>query len=75
MTTVMASNKEASLRGDPSTSLRMTEGPDKKSSNRRGASHLLFLTWVQGLAPAQGSVKPTVGFTFNHVIRIPSFAV
>ena len=34
---------------------------------------LLILTWVQGLAPAQGSVKPTAGFTFNKVIYPPLF--
>jgi hypothetical protein len=62
MTSVVGPGKEASLRGDPSTSLRMTEWPKKVLT---GAERGIFiLTWVQGLAPAKGRVKPTVGFIF-----------
>jgi hypothetical protein len=48
----------------------------QKSSNRREAPHLLFiLPKVQGLAPAQGSVKPTAGFTTIKFRRIFARAI
>jgi hypothetical protein len=71
MTSVIGPGKEASLRGDPSTSPRMTEWPKRVLT---GAERRIFiLTWVQGLAPAQGCVKPTVVSYFNRVIYLPSW--
>jgi hypothetical protein len=43
------------------------------SSNRDEVPHL-FLLLGAGVTPAQGSVKPTAGFTLNKVIYSPSLA-
>jgi hypothetical protein len=45
----------------------MTQKKERtKSSNRDEVPHL-FLILGAGVTPAEGSVKPTEGFTFNEV--------
>jgi hypothetical protein len=43
------------------------------SSNRDEVPHL-FLLLGAGVTPAEGSVKPTAGFTLNKVIYSPPLA-
>ena len=40
----------------------------KRPSEQNGVLAILRLTLGAGVTPAQGSVKPTEGFTFNEVI-------
>src|ERR1700674_255826 len=53
-----------------------TAPPATKSANRGDAPHL-FLVLGAGVTPAEGSVKPIAGFTFNSYplnLRATSFA-
>ena len=58
------------IRG-PSAGLGMTQeaGNRKRTSEQKGVPPFCdFLSLGAGVTPAEGSVKPTAGFTFNRVI-------
>jgi hypothetical protein len=48
--------------------VKRTAPPAPNPSNRDEVPHLSFLVLGAGVTPAEGSVKPTEGFTFNSVI-------
>jgi hypothetical protein len=50
------------------------EGEPELESERSSSTFRDFLTLGAGLSPAEGSVKPTAGFTFNQVICSLSLA-
>jgi hypothetical protein len=41
------------------------EGDRKRTSEQNGVHAILRLVLGAGLSPAEGSVKPTAGFTYN----------
>ena len=49
-------------------------GMPPKTSNRDEVPHP-FLTLGAGVTPAEGSLKPTAGFTFNQGFFLPIFFV
>ena len=55
---------------DDTRTLGMTQevATEKRTSEQKGVLAILRLVLGAGVTPAEGSVKPTAGFTFNKVI-------